>query len=224
MSNAVVNVSFYAGHAKGGDGINYLPGEEHWRWLEQCLLYLEELCDWPLFVSMTGFAGFETTDAAPHNNERDVLWRIFSRPRVRLITMAANPGHQVGAAWCIWLGAQAAAKLGIDYMIHTAEDIVPRPGAMQQMVRQLEEGATYVGEVWHTTPPGLSTQFFACRAGSVAGPLDPCRVREYGFVERALWELVPEHLRRINEWAETHRTCHDFSVWSSWVREQREPS
>src|SRR6185312_4318638 len=125
MPNTVVNISFCGDHYKGGDGINRQHGQQHWEWLEECILLVEKLCSWPIFCSITGYRGFEQVEQSAGNSERDVLWRIFARPRVRLVTMAANPGHQVGAGWCIRLGLEAAAKTGYEFMVHMAEDIVP---------------------------------------------------------------------------------------------------
>lgn len=217
--SAAVNLSFCAEHFKGGDGLNRQSGEEHWRWLEEAVYLYERLCDWPIFCSITGFPGFEAVENAVGNHERDVLWRIFDRPRVRLVTMAANPGHQVGAAWCIRLGLEAAAKTGIDYLLHTAEDVVPSPTFVTEAMRFLEQGARYVGEEWGEERNQLNSQFFACRTHALCGTFDPCQVGGIGCLEAYLRQQVPQEDTVF--FRGHYRTTHNYAEWQRWVKETR---
>lgn len=225
---AVINIGFCADHYKGGDGRDRQHGQTHWEWLEQAieLLFDITMLELPIFVSITGFRGFESVLAAPGNQERDVLWRIFSRPYVRLITMADNPGHQVGAAWCIRLGLEAAHKLHYDYMIQTAEDVVPTRGAIEQMIGQLQRGAEFISEEWGEAHEDCSAQFFACRTRFLGAKFDPCAVNAHGHIERYLRVLL-EGKRVVKpggcglQWGTIYRTTHDMAQWQRWAQEER---
>jgi hypothetical protein len=215
----VVNIGYCQEHFKGGDRINQMHGQLHAEWLEQCVLMWEELCDCPVFVSMTGFTGWPEVENSATSNERDVLWRIFGRPRVRFVTMAANPGHQVGAAWCIRLGLEAAGKLGYAYMIHTAEDVVPSRDALLVIRQWLEvNGSSYVGEHWGVDEgrDECSSQFFGCDVGKLCGPFDPPAVSGHGHLEAYLRHLLPTGCAWVRA---MYRSTHDFSEWQKWRRE-----
>lgn len=217
MLGLVFNVSFCCDHYKGGDRINQLPGQEHAEWLEEQIDLLQRICAHPILVSMTGFRGWPEVETSQSNRERDVLWRIFARPNVRLVTMAANPGHQAGAAWCIRLGLEAAGKLDYDCLIHTAEDVVPNQGAFERMKSLLEKGYEYVGERWGVNQDEANAQFFGCRVPRLAGLFDPGKLGEYGHIERYLRSLL---LDGMCCWTDSlYRSTHDHTTWRRWADE-----
>lgn len=221
MAPVVLNIGYCNEHFKGGDGINQMRGEEHARWLlEAVRLYAMQTPEcWPIYVSITGFRGWPSVEISAANPERDVLWKVFHHPRVRFVTMDNNPGHQVGAAWCIRLGLEAAGKGDYSYMIHTAEDVVPHAGALDGIAFQLAAGAEYVGEVWGEGKDELNSQFFGCRTGHLGALFDPPQVRAHGHVERYLRKLLRDDQVCFIE--RLYRTTHDFGQWCRWARESQ---
>lgn len=121
----LVSVSYCAEHRKGGDapGAPHVPPQEHAEWLEQaCDLYLS--LGYDVVVSCTGYRGILNVEQTPTSHERDVMWRVIGKVKA-VLGDATNPGHQVGAALCIRQGLEAAGKWGYEYLIHTAEDVLP---------------------------------------------------------------------------------------------------
>lgn len=160
-----INLSFNADHRKA-DGSCSIDAHEHWKMLESTVEYLRDLAaitqlfPWPVIISMTGFPGIMQIEARDDRPTRHVVWSLFKT--CRFVTMRENPGHQQGAMWGIRMGVEAADKLGFDSMIHSAEDVLPHPGAIEDVVRRLEHGARYVGEKWGHSAEHLNAQFFGC--------------------------------------------------------------
>lgn len=220
MSKTLVSVSFCASHWKGADpGTNgiRLPGVQHAEWLEDAVcLYLKE--GWSTIVAATDWKGILEVETRPGNEERDVLWRILARS-VPIVGTVANPGHQVGAALAIRLGLECAARCGYDFLIHTAEDVLPRPGAVRRMVAALEAGDVYVSEPWGAAGQ-LNSQFFGVRASVLAGPWDACLVPRYGCIERYLGALLDNQPRMFIPGI--YRSTHDREEWLRWREEQKD--
>ena len=210
--NAIINVSYCNHHYKGGDFLAWGDGAEHAEWLEQCVRHLALSSPLPVMVSMTGFLGWPEV---PAGRERDALWR--ANKMARFVTMAANPGHQVGASWCIRLGLEAAGKLGYDCLVHTAEDVVPHKGVIEQMLHDLEEGAEYAGARWGIHQDEANAQFFACRVPYLAGIWDPTAIPRHDHIERYLMDLLEG--KKICWTGTWYRHTHDFSQWRQWAEE-----
>jgi hypothetical protein len=239
----LVNVSWCGEHWKGGNltSVPQLPGEvvltgpAHAEWLERALRLLraEMPSEWELAVSATGFPGI--CQAEP--GEQAALWRAF--PLARWVTMAENPGHQPGAAWNIRQGLKCAEALGCVYMIHTAEDVLPRPGTMTRLVQALEEGRLdYAGTGWRAGVPGhdgaavsgdgstdLNAQFFACRVAALVGRYDPRDVEKDGSVEKHLARLLDRRPKLVEDTL-SYETTHDDEEWRAFAarRGERGPS
>ncbi len=223
----LINISYCGHHYKGGGpndaAYDRIHGQAHAEWLEEAVTLWKNSIDDPIIchyfpkviVSATGFPGICHVEVSPGNLERDVMWRIFGR--VPIVGMPQNPSHQEGAAWCIRQGLEYAGKLGYDYMIHTAEDIMPHRGTLTKLAGMLDEGYEYVGERWGTSD--LNTQFFACRVQSLVGIWDPGQVMpSAGYVERYMAHCcVGKSLGLIGR---IYDHTHDFSEWKRW-REMR---
>ncbi len=216
----VVNIAYCQQHHKGGDGIGTLPGVLHAEWLEKAVEFYNAWAfgqppplNADVFVSITGFPGWTEVEAG---RERDALWRTFKH--ARFVTMGPNPGHQVGAAWCARLGLEAAGKLGYDALIHTAEDVVPEPGSLREMVEALAD-ADYAGEAWGPEQNELNTQFFGARVPYLAGVFDPTKIPEHGHIERYMAWLLRDRpvCRKRFPYAHTH----DFADWTRRVAARR---
>ncbi len=149
---------------------------------------------------------------APGNCERDIAWRILARD-VPIFGTPSNPGHQVGAAQCIRIGLEAASKLGYDFLIHTAEDVIPNVLTLEHMEEALDDGNDYVGELWG--PEGdrqqLNSQFFACRVQSLVPTWDACAVTGAGCLEKYLFQrLDGKRKAYIHPY---YWTTHDRGEW-----------
>lgn len=212
---ALISVSFCCAHFKGGDGINQMHGEEHWRWLEECLDHLRATYNLPLIVACTGYPGILDVNNSPDDCSRDVAWRIIAKG-IPIMGTVHNPGHQVGAAQCIRIGLEYAAKCGYDYLIHTAEDVMPQPGTIAEMIRSLEEGYAYAGQRWgHETGAYLNAQFFGCRVSALVGVWDACRVSEFQHIEGMLRAMIGQQSCRYLP-DPVYQTTHQFAEWRSW--------
>ena len=171
----------------------------------------------PVVVAATDFQGILEVENSPSDYSRDVAWRILKRG-VMILGTPANPGHQVGAALAIRLGLEAAAKMGYTYLLHTAEDVMPRQAARLKMRRALEEGADYAGEPWLAGPGQLNSQYFACRVDALAGAWDACAVTTDGCIERYLGRLLEG--KKVAHVKESYRTTHDRGQWLGWRDEE----
>lgn len=216
--NAVVNIGFCASHRKGGESGSLLDEAAHWEWLEAA-------CDWWLarnrscgvVVSTTGFRGPLHVGAG---RARDALWRVMSG--VDVVGDAANPSHQVGAGLTVRLGLEYAGKIGFDYVVHTAEDVLPREGVVGAMLRALEGGAEYAGDAWGVGTPaeGLNAQFFACRVPYLAGRWDAAAIPGSGHIEGYLRDLLRGKRLWLADRPESrYRHTHDAAEWKRWADE-----
>jgi hypothetical protein len=121
--------------------------------------------------------------------------------------MTDNPGHQYGACWTIRMAIEAASKMGMDYLIHTAEDLVVRPGLLPELVKQMErESSDYIGERWGTNKDELNSQFFGCRIGVFATIFDGAGLGDR-WNERYMADLMRN--RRISEIDRVYLHTHD---------------
>ncbi len=184
MSDVVINVSYCAAHKKstGPD----IPGHLHAQWLLDCVLYLKKLTGWPVIVSMTGWAGMLNCPTAQGHPEREIMWKVWQE--ARLLGIPENPGHQVGAGMCLRMGLEAAAYTGVPYLLHTAEDVLPKKEACQFMVDKLREGYDYVGHRCDASDE-LNSRFFACRVNAIAGVFNPSILGLDVWFERCLSNL-----------------------------------
>lgn len=222
MSRTLVNISFCGSHQKGNEGNAPVDGAEHAEWLEAAVDLLADLSpyNWNFCLSMTGFPGICHVTAG---RERDTYWRLMEAVNgidLYWITMAANPSHQVGAAWCIRQGLECAGKLGYDLMLHTAEDIVPRKNAFHNMVARLDEGYDYVSERWGAGDDQLNTQFFGVRVPLIAGTFDPPAVSGAGCLERYMGQQLQGRKLHLS-YAGLYRHTHDYWQWKQWAEEVR---
>lgn len=225
MSKTLVSISFYAGHAKGGDNIGYLDGALHAEWLENAVEFWNAECFaqrivaglWDVMVACTGFGGILNIEAG---RERDAYWRIF--PKTWIVGVSNNPGHQVGAALTIRLGLETAAKLGYDYLVHTAEDVIPKRGALAMMIATLDRGYDYVGERWGPQQDQLNSQFFACRAQALVPTWDACAVTGHGCIERYLMAQMAGKRIHTNFVGKLYTHTHDYEDWQRCIKGARE--
>jgi hypothetical protein len=232
----LVNISWCGEHLKGGDrpsmqqipGAVEVSGATHAEWLERALRLLraELPSRWELAVSATGFRGI--CQAEP--GEQAALWRAF--PLARWVTTAKNLDHQLGAAWNIRQGLKCAEALGCVYMIHTAEDILPWPGALTRLVQVLDAGDyDYAGTGWLPGVPGhdggavtgdgskaLNTQFFACRVAALADRYEPEGVRA-DSVEEHMARLLVGHQKFVED-TRPYQTTHKYEEWRAWAVER----
>ena len=222
--SAVVNIAFCADHRKGSDHGPRLGEAEHWEWLERCCRrwIREDFGDATgalVVASATGYRGPLHVGAG---RARDALWRVIGMD-VPVLGDATNPGHQVGAGLTVRLGLEFAGKLGYPYLIHTAEDVLPRPGVVVAMLRSLEAGDEYAGDHWAAGTPaeGLNAQFFACRVPHLAGVFDPGAIPAAGHIEGYLLSLLRG--RRLSLWqggpGERYRHTHSAEEWKRWSEE-----
>lgn len=211
-----INLAYCQDHHKGGDRSGTLPGALHARWLEDAVQFYTDLAFRELasrghrpslIVSATGFKGWPEVESG---EERNALWQVLGA--AYFVSMAANPGHQVGAAWCIRLGIEAATHLGFDGMIHTAEDVIPEPEVLARMVERLARGCEYVGEAWGPDRKELNCQFFGCRPQDMMPrDWDPTQLPRHGCIERYMAHFLEGRptCRERFEYAHTH----DYAVW-----------
>ncbi len=206
-TGAVINVSYCAAHRK--THVPPLHGQLHAEWLEKCVDNLLKT-GLPVVVSMTGWPGLLNVNVSPDNLERDVMWRVYAK--TRFVTVKQDMPHQLGAAWNIRQGLEFAAKMGYDYMIHTAEDVVPHPGKIQEMVGHLERGVHYVCSDWSSDRADeLNTEFFGCRVHPLVNDFNPYLLGG-GLVERYLYDLLRG--KRLHLYKQRpYDTSHDYDQW-----------
>jgi hypothetical protein len=217
----LVSVSWCAGHFKGRDPHEAprMRGVEHAEWLEDAVAGLYFTAGYDVIVACTHWNGIIDVENTGDSPERDVLWRLLRR-RIPIIGTTANPNHQVGAALCIRLGLEYASHCGYEYLIHTAEDVLPHPGSIEGMCDALVKGAEYVGEQWGHGNDQLNAQFFACRVATLVGPWDACCVTGHGCIERYLAVLIGDRPKKlfVNP---SYRHTHDKGEWERWRKEQK---
>jgi hypothetical protein len=116
----------------------------------------------PALVSATDF----NPAAWPDDGDRWLAWEVYRRARV--VAHPTNPGHQLGACWCVRQAVEYAAALGYEYLVFLADDVLLRdPAAPADMVARLRAaGADYLTSYW-ASEEALSTQVFACRVAAL---------------------------------------------------------
>ena len=204
-----------------------MHGQTHAEWLEKAV-YMYASLGWPVIVSCTDYHGILSVNTSEGDHERGVLWRLIDRG-FPIMGESINPGHQVGAALCIRIGLEYAAYCGYDYLIHTAEDVMPEFSVLDRMVKALDEGAHYCGEKWGLDMTELNSQFFACRVRPLVNIWDACAVSGHGCIERYLRACVGDHPKvyfdgEDGKGGRCYRTCHDFELWKRWKREEEQKS
>ncbi len=211
---AFVNVAWCGEHRKGNENNHPCDPAGHAEWLLECVRDLVAVQCHRVVVSMTGFPGMVRV---PAGRERDALWQVSRY--ATLVGVADNPGHQAGAAWCIRQGLEFGGKLGFDYMVHTAEDIVLKKDDVRWVVERLRDGADYVGAAWGPGRDELSSQFFGCRVPHLAAVFDPGKVAAHSHLERYLaHELAGKNVVRVDL---PYRHTHDITEWRRFLAEAR---
>lgn len=146
--------------------------------------------------------------------ERDALWNVLSV--ASLLSWPMNPGHQVGASVALRQGLEAAGYWGYEYYLHTAEDILPYPGAVNKMLQALDEGNDYAGFL--AGPDGcLNCAFFACRTSYLAGVFDYERVRDFPGLEHYLAHLFEGRPKWVVDARGFYVTTHDYEQYKRWL-------
>jgi hypothetical protein len=149
---------------------------------------------------------------------RDVLWRLYAR-HVPIVSSVSNPGHQHGAAFCVRMALEYAGKCGYDNLVVTAEDVLPRPRAVDEMLNALLVH-DYAGEAWGVNRDEANAQFFACRTQALVPAWDHCKACAHGgWIERYLRHLLEGHPCRWFD-KSLYRHTHDKAEWTRWRDEQ----
>jgi len=216
MASVVVSVSYAMSHRKGTEAAMPMNAQKHAEWLEQAVHWYVRR-GFPTIVAATGYPGILDVETSSESRERDALWRIL-RQGVPILGTVHNPGHQVGAALCVRLGLEYAHCCGYDYLIHTAEDILPVPGKITEMLLALEDGYEYAGEAWGEAQDELNAQFFACQAAALVGAWDACRVTGHGHIECYLRDLLAGKPQALL--TGTYQHTHDYEQWREWLIQQ----
>jgi len=218
MATPLVSISYCACHTKMDVGIS---GEDHAQWLLNQVTMLQALVDWPLIVACTGWPGILSIENTPTSRERDVLWQVFKRTRA-IVGIPENPGHQSGAAQCIRIALETACNLDFPYLIHTAEDVVPRRGILREMFLALEEEHDYAGEWWYSEPPGLNTQFFGCRPSALINYWDSATLYNHVHIEGYMRHLIQDHHAAcyLFKHETMYYTTHHHHAWRAAVKSE----
>ncbi len=193
-----------------------MQGELHARWLLEAVGYYLGF-DADVVVSCTAWRGLLNVNNSPGDCERDILWQVEAV--CPILGVPENPSHQVGAALCIRQGLEAAGKWDYDCLVHTAEDIVPERGAIENMIEAVQYGADYAGNRWGPHQEFLNAQFFACRTQALVPTWDACQVVGAGHIENYLRQQIGKG----SVWAMEglYRHSHDFEEWQRWMKEVR---
>ena len=147
--DTLVSVSYGGSHVKSTGCID---PPAHERMLGDCLAYYGSA--YPLVVVATDCAA--------------VQW-----DGVPVQSVAGNPGHQMGAAWCIRLALDYAAAHGYPYLFHLADDVAMSLSEIANAVAVLRDGWHYVGSNWANSGGCLNTQVFGCRVASYCNSFNP---------------------------------------------------
>lgn len=217
-NDLLIGISYCGTHNKG-DALGspaavMVPPKEHAEWLLAAVDFYRDLglklgrCV-RVIVSAVGLpATFDLT--AP--GERDAMWRVLQDATV--ISYPHNPGHQVGAALGIRQGLEAAGYWNYPLYLHTAEDVLPWPGAVEKMLAALDKGADYAGFCWTDM---LNCQFFGCRTTAIAGCFDIEAVRGYQGLEHYLNDLFLDRPKKVVGGQGYYLTTHDWPQYRSWL-------
>jgi hypothetical protein len=216
----LIGISYCGTHNKGDEACAdseavWVPPAEHALWLEEAVGLYHRLAmgltrGSRVVVTASGLPSVLQVDAP---GERDVLWRVMER--VTVLHHPSNPGHQVGASICLRQGLECAGYWGYPYYLHTAEDVVPRPGALESLLAALDSSADYAGWCWSDY---LNCAFFACRTAVLAGIFDMEGVRDHVGLEHYLKHLLRDRLQNRGTAGEgRYLTTHDHRQYQSWL-------
>jgi hypothetical protein len=153
-----ISVSYY-GHHRKGDG-QVMDAWEHEDMLRRTVDYLRQ--------EMRAHAPFIIVCGSGMNRNDRILDLGAGSLSTRVLASYEETGNPDGSWWAICQGAKAAISFGCEFLIHTAEDVLPHRGVMADMVwRMHNERLDYLGHLWR--PQGeLATQFFGCRAKAMS--------------------------------------------------------
>jgi hypothetical protein len=225
MPRAVVNVSYCAAHRKSPQP--NIPGTIapalHAAWLEECVDHWLTL-GYPVTVSAVCWPLCISSIACPQ--ERAITWRIFAK--ARFLTLTHDSEHQLGASWALRLGLDFALNLQYDYLIHTAEDVVPCRGMAANMLAKLDAGLDYAGSGWTPGRREVNAQFFGCRASACAA-FEPNVYRVGKPIEEHLFDVLEGKKLFFyypdawgpNRLAEFYETTHDYDEWKKLLDKVR---
>jgi hypothetical protein len=220
--SVLIGISWCGTHNKGDErssltAIRYSP-EEHLRWLAESVDLHASVANSlgrPSRVVVTA-SGYPSILQVPAGPERLLYWEVMER--VTFLAHPENLGHQRGAALCIRLGLEAAGYWGYRYYLHTAEDVIPRPGAAAALLEDLDGGLDYASQV---RPEGSANcTFFAARVAPLAARFDIHEVRHYQGLEQYLWSLVRDgrHSPVTDEHhSALYQTTHDHAEYRRWL-------
>jgi len=215
----LVSISYCATHHKERNPWERPPinGQLHAEWLDKTVNFWLNNTPFPVIVSAIGFPGMLNIEISDTSKERDVWWRIFSKAPI--LGLPNNPGHQEGAATAIRQGVECGMKLGYDFLIHTAEDIMPTDEAIYRIVRDLCDGADYAGNTWNINNDELCAAFFGCRTAAVGARFDPGTTLQYGYLERYLAHTLADRPKALygGNIAPIYSHTHNYEEWNGWL-------
>lgn len=216
----LIGISYCGTHNKGSgpetsEAVRVTP-RSHAEWLLASVDYWQTFGrtldrDFRVIVSAVGLPGMLHITG---EGERDIMWLVAQKATI--VNWHDNPGHQVGASVAIRQGLECAGYWHYPLYLHTAEDILPLPGAVEMMLAKLDEGKDYAGWVWghHSS---LSSQFFACRTNPLAGIYDIGRVTQFIGLEHYLYDLLKDRPKHEIGAEGYYLTTHDWDQFKRWL-------
>ncbi len=231
MTDTLINVTCCYCPVQGSPkSRDRLSGADSAEWLEKAVDHYLGRFDLPVAVSISGFPGIALTGGG---RERDAYYRIFNK--TRFLSIGSNPSHQLGAALTMKMGMEYAAASGFAYLVHTAEDLIPRPGSLEAKVKAVHDGFDFAGGVGDLDLPsmpadqhqwikqhgekliGAGCQFFACRVDKFAYSWDAGQVRD--CIEIHMGNFI-SRLRYLSL-AEEYNHTHDYGEWLRFEEQHR---
>jgi hypothetical protein len=214
-TNCIVNVS-YCCYRK----VPEISRSEHARWLHHTVSWLRGEVDWPIVVSMIGWNGMIRMA-----DDEERRWMMRTWRLARFTGVSEHLDHQGGAGTAIHMGLVAAEALGAPFLVHTAEDILPTPGALDNIHLKLEFGADYVGAKWGHKGEFLNAQFFGCRRSVLARGWDAGTLTGAHHTEMHLREcfegaaIEPEGQIHPDMSACRYNHTHDWALFQTWLEQ-----
>lgn len=231
MSDTLINITCcYAPIQGSPKSRDRLSGADSAEWLERCVRHYRGRYDLPVAVSISAFPGIALTEGG---RERDAYYRIFDL--ARFLAVPVNPSHQLGASLTMKMGMEYAGAAGFTYLIHTAEDIIPRPGSLEAKVKAIHDGYDFVGGIGELNLPqmppdqhqwikqdgprliGAGCQMFACRVSKFANSWDAGAVRD--CIEIHMGNFI-SRLRHLSL-EEEYEHVHDYGQWCQYEEKYR---
>jgi hypothetical protein len=217
--SVLIGISYNGAHNKGDEASSpeavRVPPHEHADWLR---LAVERYKGLALGLDRRVRVIVVAAGLPPileiEDGSRDLMWEVN-----QLCTVLFSPrhdGHQVGASTCLRLGLEAAGYWHFGYYLHTAEDILPWPGAVENMLASLDEGNVYAGYSWSDC---LNCSFFATRVNPLAGTFDREGVRGHQGLEHYLTHLLRGYPCEVFEGGGKgfYVTTHDYAQFKRWL-------